>query len=134
MKRLPKGLLILALILSAAPCSAQRKVKGNGLARLLFAKERQVIWDAVLKKEMKVLNYFLADDYLDVSDVGVFNKQETLKVIPDLEISSYSLSDFKLIVLSKDAAIVIYSAVQHWKIKGEEAPRDRKSTRLNSSH
>jgi hypothetical protein len=122
MRRLPKGILILILIISTAPCPAQRKVKENALTLMLFRMERRVIWDAVVKKEMKVLNYFLADDYLDVSDVGVFTKQETLKLIPDLEISSYSLSDFKLIILNNDAAIVTYSAVQHWKIQGKEAP------------
>ena len=119
-----KNLLVFALALTvlAAPCSAQKKLTDNDLKSLLIANEKRVIWDAVVKKELAVLEDFLADDFLDVSDVGVFTKSDTLKLIPDLDVSSYSLSEFKLIVLNKDAAIVTYKAEQHWTIKGKDEP------------
>jgi len=114
-----KNLLVFALALTvlAAPCSAQKKLTDNDLKSRLIANEKRVIWDAVVKKELAVL-----EDFLDVSDVGVFTKSDTLKLIPDLDVSSYSLSEFKLIVLNKDAAIVTYKAEQRWTIKGKDEP------------
>jgi len=123
MKNLLNATLVaVALMMFAVLCAAQQKAANSGLESLLIANEKRVLWDAVVKKEIKVLEDYLADDYLDVSDVGVFDKSATLKLIPDLDVSSYSLSEFKLIRLNKDAAIVTYKAEQHWTIKGKDEP------------
>src|SRR5947209_19980638 len=85
------------------------------VARTLLPFERPMS-----KKQMEVLREFLADDYLDVSDVGVFNKSETLQLIPDLNLRDYSLDKFKVIKAGRDTAIVTYEAIQHWTLKGQE--------------
>lgn len=122
MKNLLKCALVLAVL--TAPCLAQKKERDDGLESTLVASEKRVIWEAVTKKEMKVLEDSLMDDYLDVSDVGVFTKQETLKLIPDLEVRDYTLSEFRVLMLDRDAAVVTYKAVQHWSINGQPGPTD----------
>ena len=90
--------------------------------------ERRVLWEAVLKKQTDVLRSSLADDYLDVSDVGVFTKTETLQVIPDLTVKDYSLDKFRVNRIDKDAVIVTYEAIQHWTFKGQAGPSHVRAT------
>nr|MDQ3819744.1 nuclear transport factor 2 family protein [Acidobacteriota bacterium] len=86
----------------------------------IIAAEKRVIWEAVKKKQTDVLRESLAEDYLDVSDVGVFNKSETLQLIPELNLRDYSLDKFKVIKAGRDTAVVTYEAIQHWTLKGQE--------------
>jgi hypothetical protein len=88
----------------------------------LITEERRVVWEAVVKKDIKTLQDYFDDQFLDVSDVGIFSKSETIKLIPDLNIKDYSLNNFKVILPSKGTAIITYEAVQHWTIEGKEAP------------
>jgi hypothetical protein len=110
---------LIALFSLFSPAIAQSKAS---FEQRLVAAEKRVIWEAVAKKEMDVLRRSLAGDYLDVSDVGIFTKSETLKLIPDLTLRDYSLDKFKVIKLNRDAGVVTYEAIQHWTIKGQEAP------------
>ena len=98
------------------------------LQEQLIVSEKRVIWEAVAKKQIDILRSSLADDYLDVSDVGVFDKSETLQLIPDLTLKDYSLDKFKVIKLHKNAAIITYEAIQHWTIKGQDAPSHVRAT------
>ena len=88
----------------------------------LIAEEKRVIWKAVFEKDLPVLQRSLADDFLDVSDVGVFTKKSTIDLVPTLTIKDYKLDGFQVISPSKDTAIVTYEAIQHWMIDGREAP------------
>src|ERR1051325_1751588 len=89
-----------ALVLCSVACPAQAR------PAQMIAKEKSVLWDAVSKKNMSLLRTSLAAEYLDVSDVGVFTRTDTLAVIPELQIKDYELKDFKVIPLGKTAAIV----------------------------
>jgi hypothetical protein len=117
---------VLVLILPALACAAG--AAKTPLADELIAAEKRVLWEAVLHKQMDVLRGSLADDYLDVSDVGVFTKSETLQAIPDLAVQDYSLDKFKVIKVDKDSAIVTYEAVQHWTFKGQTGPTHVRAT------
>lgn len=94
----------------------------------LIAAEKRVIWEAVAKKQIDILQSSLADDYLDVSDVGIFSKTETLQLIPNLTLRDYSLDKFKVIKLNRNVGVVTYEAIQHWTIKGQEAPSHVRAT------
>ena len=122
-----KAFSILIVLIISWLCFGAMDSKAT-LEDQLIASEKRVIWEAVLKKQMDVLRSSLADEYLDVSDVGVFTKSETLQLIPDLTIRDYSLDKFRVIRVDKDSAIVTYEAVQHWMIKGQEAPSHVRAT------
>src|SRR5213079_749411 len=112
-------LALVFVLLHFSPVSAQSKATFD---KRLIAAEKRVIWEAVAKKQINVLQSSLAQDYLDVSDVGIFTKTETLQLIPNLTLRDYSLDKFKVIKLDKNSAIITYEAIQHWTIRGQEAP------------
>src|SRR5438067_1811958 len=124
------GLILLALpcvSLSLTPQQTSKTSKHRGAANRaikqeLIAEERRVVWEAVVKKDIKTLHESFDERFLDVSDVGIFTKTETIKLIPNLTIKDYSLSNFKVIVAKAGTAIITYEAVQHWTIEGKEAP------------
>ena len=119
------ALILLAL---AAPPSTRARVakqatSGVGAVEQQFiAEEKRVVWESVVKKDLKVLEESFAEEFTDVSDVGVFTKAETIKLIPSLTIKDYSLDRFKVILPGPDTAVVTYEAVQHWRIGGREEP------------
>jgi len=115
-----KKALSIVVVLAISSLSVAGFSSKLTLEEQIIAAEKRVIWEAVSKKQMDVLREFLADDYLDVSDVGVFNKSETLQLIPDLNLRDYSLDKFKVIKAGRDTAIVTYEAIQHWTLKGQE--------------
>jgi hypothetical protein len=123
--------LLTAMILPAlaAPCPARphaaKQTTAGGRAAVeesLVAEEKRVVWEAVVKKDLKVLEESFADEFTDVSDVGVFTKAETIKLIPSLTVKDYSLDKFKVILPDRETAVVTYEAVQHWTINGKEEP------------
>ena len=123
-----KPLLFIALMFAlvrASPVTAQGKTT---LERRLIAAEKRVIWEAVAKKQIDVLQSSLANDYLDVSDVGIFTKTETLQLIPSLTLRDYSLDKFKVIKLNRKAGVITYEAIQHWTLNGREAPSHVRAT------
>jgi hypothetical protein len=81
-----------------------------------------VVWEAVVKKNIRTLEDCFDRQFLDVSDVGIFTKSETIELIPNLNIRDYSLSNFKVILPNQRTAIITYEAIQHWTIEGKEAP------------
>src|SRR5256885_6466321 len=64
------------------PKARQAEKAKSTIEEKLIAEEKRVVWEAVVKKEIKVLQDFFANEFLDVSDVGVFTKSETIKLIP----------------------------------------------------
>jgi len=118
-------LALVFVLLDVSPVIALTKATFD---ERLIAAEKRVIWEAVAKKQIDILQSSLAADYLDVSDVGIFTKTETLQLIPDLMLRDYSLDKFKVIKLNRNAGVVTYEAIQHWTIKGQEAPSHVRAT------
>ena len=120
---------VIAILLAFTPLSfaqatkaGQAKTGKTAIEEKIIAQEKRVVWEAVVKKEIAVLQEFFADEFLDVSDVGIFTKSETVKLIPDLNVTDYSLDKFKVIIPNKETVIVTYEAIQHWTINGKDAP------------
>ena len=107
---------------AAARPGKRRPAASAFIEQKLVAEERRVVWEAVVKKDIRTLQAYFDDRFLDVSDVGVFTKSETIELIPNLNIKDYSLKGFKVIVPKEGTAIITYEAVQHWTIDGKEAP------------
>lgn len=86
-----------------------------------IAKER-ALWDTLKAKDLVAFEKMLATDYLEVLPDGVNDKASTLTEIKDLEITDVTFSDWRLIPLDKDAAVLIYNATITGKFKGEAFP------------
>ena len=86
-----------------------------------IAKERAV-WDALKAKDFVAFEKMLTTDYLEVLPDGVNDKAGTLTDVKDLEIADLTFSDWRLIPLDKDAALLIYNATIKGKFKGAAFP------------
>lgn len=86
-----------------------------------IAKERAV-WDALKAKDFVAFEKMLATDYLEVLPDGVNDRAGTLADVKDLAISDVTFSDWRMIPLDKDAALLIYSATIKGTYKGQAFP------------
>lgn len=73
----------------------------------LIAKEKQV-WDALKRKDYDAFARFLAEDQVEVEPTGVYDKAGTVSGVKQIDFGDVTLSDFKVVRLSKDAAVVTY--------------------------
>ena len=106
--------LVLLLLLESA-CS---RPSAPDLQQL----ERRVVWEAVKAKDMSTLETYFADDFVEVSDNGTFRKADVMKIVPELVVRDYQLSDFQTVTLTDRSAVVTYRAVQHWVFQGQPGP------------
>ena len=86
-----------------------------------IAKER-AIWDTLKAKDYVAFEKMLATDYLEVLPDGVNDRASTLTEVKELEISDVTFSDWRMIPLDKDAALLIYSATIKGTFKGQAFP------------
>ena len=105
---------------SPAPKPAMTKAQSQ---RLIISTEKK-LWEAWKNKDVKPFKTALSTDAITVSDTGVDGKDATLKSIAnsDCKVNSYSLSDFKLTMLSADVAMLTYKGTQDATCGGTTVP------------
>src|SRR5207248_232319 len=79
-------------------------------------------WEAVKKKDWDAFGKLLAGDYIEILDDGVHDKTMTLQTVKDLELTDYTLSDWKMLPVDKDAVIITYTATEKGTFKGQAFP------------
>src|SRR5260370_15449189 len=116
--------LCLALALGLRCCFAQVKAPASkaSLEERLNQKEKDVLWEAVAKKDLALLGSTLADDYVEPAEDGVYGKADVLGVVPKITVMEYALDKFKVVRLGASGAIVTYEAVQHWTLDAQDGP------------
>lgn len=105
------ALVCTAMINRSAQPASLKAATPNASAALaeddLIAKEKQV-WDALKRKDYDAFAAFLADDEMEVNSNGIYDKAGTIKGVKEIDLSNAMLSDFKVLKLDKDAAVVTY--------------------------
>lgn len=72
------------------------------------AKERE-IWDTIKKKDYAAFAAMLADDYIHIANDGIYDKAVTVDGVKQLDFTDITFSDWKTVMLDKDAAVVTYT-------------------------
>lgn len=104
--------------------------KGENALQTLTALEKRV-WEATKKKDTKTLRKLCVEEYCAIlSDGTQLTRDEICDLLPIVEISSYSMSDVRLISLGSDAAILTYKAKSQTIILGEKVDEE---TRIAST-
>lgn len=80
----------------------------NSLEDMLIAREKEV-WELIKKKNAQGFAAYLTEDMIYVTNDGVHTKAETVKGIAEAGPSEAMLSDWKVMMIDKDAAIVTYT-------------------------
>ena len=121
-----KFLALTVLVLTVAHVSharAQKKTAGPGntsVGEMLIALEKKT-WDLYKNKDVKALTELTSDDFYDIyPDGSVVNREQWLRDMLSVEVKDSTLSDFKVIMLTKDAAVIVYTAIAHATDKGKE--------------
>jgi hypothetical protein len=104
---------------SAKP-GLEKAASAASLEESLIAKEKEV-WEAFKRKDASALKGLLADDAYEVDDEGeISTKAQQIESLNDMNLTRYRMSDLKVVVINKDAAIVRYKVMIEGSYKGEE--------------
>src|SRR5262245_24611848 len=114
--RLAVASLLVVLLGSAAPKD------DAALAETLVKQEKKLI-DALQKKDTATLKSMFVDESMAITAYGGrITGEEQLKVLADLELTSYTLTNAKVVAITKDVAILSYVFRMKGKFKGKELP------------
>ncbi|OLE54336.1 MAG: hypothetical protein AUG51_08685 [Acidobacteria bacterium 13_1_20CM_3_53_8] len=72
-----------------------------------IALENQV-WDALRHRDYTAFGNFLANDFVEVEPDGVYDKAGSINGVKQADLSNFVLSDFRVVKLDADAAVVTY--------------------------
>ncbi len=116
---------------SAAPAAeavarnpvARSQAANKGLENELVANEKELA-QAEKQKNTSFFQKSLADDFIEVAYNGmVFTKPQVLKDMKYVDLSQYSMENFKLRRLGQSAALLTYDLDQQAKVAGHGTPQ-----------
>lgn len=111
-------LLMIALLITVSwVCLASAKPTDDQLVSNV-----KMMWEAFKNKDTKTFDTWLTDDVIDIGPMGAMDKAGIQKMMMDYTIAEYSLSDFKVVWIDKDAVIVTYKASSKGMYQGKEVP------------
>ena len=113
------AVLILVLISTSAAWS-QTKDEAS-----FMAMEKQA-WEAFGKGDGKFFETFLGDEAMIGTDAGFSTKAQTVKDISSkpCDLKSFEFSDFKVVMLDKNTALITYKALQDGVCAGQPIPKN----------
>ncbi len=118
-------IMVIAITASSMALGQMKTVKSNNnsVEAELTALEKQG-WEAWKNRNGGFFQSFLSEDSIGVGATGVDNKSQIVKSIsgPGCEVKSYSLDNFKLVMLEKNTAILTYKAMQDATCDGKTQP------------
>lgn len=104
------------------------KNANNSVQTQIIALEK-TSWEEWKKKNASWYQTNLSEDYLLVNSEGVEDKTQVVKSIAaDCEVKSFSLNNFKFVMLNKDAALLNYTAKQDAVCLGKTQPSTVRSS------
>ena len=102
--------------------SGMSSMKGDAmLQQKLEALERRA-WESFKAQDFKAFKEVVATDAMSADMNGFATPDQMESMMKDYVVESYSLQDFKLVRLDKDAAILTYTANSSAKFKGGPVP------------
>jgi len=127
-----KIMMILMIAIAASSTvlalTKMSKDKNNSVETQIIALEKAG-WEAWKNKDAKWYQTNLTEDYLLVNSEGVRNKTQTVKSIAsECEVKSYSLDNFKFVMLDKNTALLTYTGMQDAVCNGKTMPATVRSS------
>jgi hypothetical protein len=140
-------IILAALVLASSACATDTQAPNNTTPQTtnanaaatpkapatvseadIIAREKQ-IWDAIKNKDFDGFAAMLVDEALEVTDSGANDKAASVSGVKDLALTDVALSDWKVVVVDKDAAVVTYTA----SLKGTAGGKPLTSKPLRAS-
>ncbi len=134
--------LLLSLLTMAALCFAQAEkqtegtrpaaghpVRSKSAASSKKTDDEKIIdlekqgWEAIKNKDWNAFGSLLSEDFVNVDDDGITTgRSEVVKLTSNLNLTDYSLEESKVVMLSKDVALLTYKATEKGSSKGQDLP------------
>ena len=78
------------------------------------------LWEAIKNGDMKTFSAGTSDELLDLDAMGMaYNKADVVKVLGQMKMTDYSLTDFQMFMLNKDAAVLTYKSTSTAEMEGK---------------
>ncbi len=120
--------LMIAIAATSAAFGQATMAKDSKIEEQIIALEKAG-WEAWKNKNADWYQTNLAEDALQVSGKGVLNKSQILKITgTDCEIKSFSLDNFKFLMLDKNSALITFTGMQDGVCGGKTIPAKVHST------
>ncbi len=116
--------MVIAIAASSAAFGQTKmsKDKNNSVETQIITMEKAG-WEAWKNKNGGWFQTNLTDDYLLVNSGGVENKSQVVKsTASDCDIKSYSLDNFRFIMLDKNSALITFTGMQDGVCSGKTIP------------
>jgi uncharacterized protein DUF4440 len=80
-------------------------------------------WEAITKKDWNGLSSLLAEDFVEVGEMGIRGKSAAIEDLKaNFTLKEYSMEDAKVLELGKDAGLLVYQPVQKGSYQGQDLP------------
>lgn len=120
-----KNLLVLVVVLLTSAGSAFGQTVNKvdkALEGKIIALDKQG-WEAWKNNDPTWFKENTTADFVSISSDGISSKAEVIKsTTTDCKVASFSLADFRFIVLDKNAVLLTYTATQDAICGGKKAP------------
>lgn len=124
--------LMMILMIAVAASSVvfgQMKSKDNSVETQIIALEKQG-WEAWKNKDSAWYQTNLAEDALHVHGAGNSTKAQLIGNLAACEVKSFSLGDFKFLMINKDAALITFTGMQDAACGGKTQPATVRASSL----
>ena len=116
-------LLMIAIGASSVAFGQTKMAKGtNNSAEAQIIAMEKAGWEAWKNKDAAWYQANLPDDALSVHADGVTDKSQTIKDLSACEVKSFSLDNFKFLMIDKDAALITFTGMQDAVCGGKTIP------------
>ena len=114
--------MILLIAISATSVTfGQRRTPEDATVEAQVIALEKAGWNAWKNKDVRWFHENMAEELVDVTSDGVFTKADVIKGLPtDCEVKSVSLDNFKFVMLSRDVALLNYTATQDGGLRRQE--------------
>jgi hypothetical protein len=94
----------------------------------VISNERQA-WDSIKTKNSDAFAATLDDNFINVTSDGVYTKAQTVAEVKTFDLTDVTLSDFKVVKLDNDAAVVAYTVNVKGGMGGHPLPANAPAER-----
>lgn len=98
----------------------------------IIAGDRQA-WDFIKAKNYDAFAALLADDFVGVTSGKIMTKDDLLAYVKTFDLNEVNLSDFKVVRIDNDAAVVTYTVNDKGTVGGKPIPTDSKGMRHSTA-
>jgi len=113
--------MMIAIAASSIAFGQTKMSKDNTVEARVIAIEK-ASWEAWKNKDNKWFQANLTEDALHVDSGGVTNKAQSIKSLADCEVKSFSLDNFKFLMLDKNSALITFTGMQDAVCNGKTIP------------